>query len=672
MNSFFRRLIILQGDNEAIIKQLYYTTSSLLGDWLTIAYEPLLSPQYKNYFLPSHAKSLLGREFKHAVFDARLGFNLDAFAIVSGTLIAESLFILILPKEFYHWQDKDSLRWSELPTPLNVPNFIAHLDCVILKQKNQYPDDSYHLVIDKVYDDDYLFNIIVKNNWNTNNQLIFDDAEQQCLLTKLNELSTDIIFISAKRGRGKSSLAGLFARHHQCWITAPNKNAVMTLMRFAPKDTPFFAPDELIIKLPTLSDKPDWLIIDEAAMIPLPIIATLIDGFKHVLLTSTIDGYEGTGQGLLLKLLAKYQQHTNVELLSLVTPIRWLENDPLEFFTDSLILANSPTIQGIELLINNINVHKINQVELAQSEQLLSEFFGLLKTAHYRTTLTDLRRLLDAHNVLLYGAKSDSDQVVGVLIAIKEGKLEASLIEQILKGYRRPKGNLVAQSLVAHAGEPLAAKLSSIRINRIAINQVLRRRRIATTLLHYLIAQAKTSKCDFISVSFAYSAEMFQIWSHLGFKIVHVGTHKEASSGSYAVMAIYPISQHGTQLCYIIQAKLARNWYWLRRIIDIDLPIIVDNNQSLNDKDRHELFLFAATSYSYSASFAVLYRLANWIKKMQPVLMPQLPLLLSLVELDFCDKSIVNSYKLSGKNELLVLLRKEIFEFITIQESFNE
>jgi len=137
-------------------------------------------------------------------------------------------------------------------------------------------------------------------------------------------------------------------------------------------------------------------------------------------------------------------------------------------------------------------------------------------------------------------------------------------------------------------------------------------------------------------------------------------------------MAIYPISRQGTQLCYIMQAKLSRNWYWLRRIIDIDLPIIADNNQSLNDKDRHELFLFASTSYSYSASFAVLYRLTNWIKEIQPALMSQLPLLFSLVELHFCDKSVINSYQLSGKNELLVLLRKEIFEFITKKENFNE
>ncbi|WP_392562664.1 GNAT family N-acetyltransferase [Orbus sturtevantii] len=673
MNKLFRHLIILQGENTAISKQLDYAICNLPGDWLTIAYESLLTTKHKNCFLPSQAKLLLGREFKHAIFDGRFGFNLDALAIVSGTLIAESLFILILPKDFTHWQDQDSLRWSELPVPLSVPNFITHLNTVILQQKKYYPDQFNQLAINDSQLDDHLSRIIAKDHWHINNHLQFDNhIEQQSLLVKLTQLRSKIVFITAKRGRGKSSLAGMFAMHNHCWVTAPNRNAVMALMRFAPKDTPYFSPDELIIQLPTLPDKPDWLIIDEAAMIPLPVIATLIDGFEHILLTSTLDGYEGTGQGLLLKLLTKYQQHHQVELLSLVTPIRWLENDPLEFFTDNLILANSSIMKGVGQQIDKIAVQKINQSELVEDELLLAEFFGLLKTAHYRTSLVDLRRLLDANNITLYCARTFNSSIVGVLVAIKEGGLEKALIENILKGYRRPKGNLVAQSLVAHAGERLAAELHSMRINRIAVNQLLRKQGVAKALLSHLIGQAKLIECDFISVSFAYSPEMCKIWSNLGFNIVHVGTHKEASSGSYAVMAIYPISSDGLKLCYIMQAKLARNWYWLKNIIDIDLPIIVDDDQSLNDRDKDELFLFASTSYSYSASFSVLYRLANWVSVRQPWLMMQLPLLLDLVKQDFCDKLVISDYQLSGKSELLVLLRKEVFDFMTKQESVNE
>ncbi|WP_392563835.1 GNAT family N-acetyltransferase [Orbus wheelerorum] len=673
MNKFFRHLIILQADNAVITKQLDYAVTNISGDWLTVSYDPLFASRYQNHFLPNHAKSLLGQEFKHAIFDARLGFNLDAFAIVTGTLIAESVFILILPEEFSNWQDQDSLRWSERPTAIPVPNFIAHLNLVILKQKNQYPDDICQLVIDSTHTDDYLLKFIARNNWHHHSQLKFDDiAEQQSIFAQLKKLNSKIIFISAKRGRGKSALAGMFAKCNQCWITAPNKNAVMTLMHFAPKDVQFFAPDELIIQLPTLFDKPDWLIIDEAAMIPLPIIAKLIEGFKHVLLTSTVDGYEGTGQGLLLKLFTQYQHPNEVQFLSLVKPIRWLENDPLEYFTEQLILANTPTFTLTDDLDNNISVRMINQLELLQSGQLLTDFFGLLKSAHYRTTLIDLRRLLDARNILLYGALLANHHIIGVLIAIKEGGLAEPLIDQVLKGYRRPKGNLVAQSLVAHGSEPLAAKLHSIRINRIAVNQELRRQGIASELLNSLIDSAKLSGCDFISVSFAYSTEMYHIWASLGFTIVHIGTHKEASSGSYAVMAIYPISLDGAQLCDTMQTKLARNWYWLRNIIDVDLPIIVDDNQSISDKDKYELSLFAETLYAYSASFAVLYRLANWVKKKQPESMLLLPLLLNLVDQNFCDKSVIKHYQLSGKNELLVRLRREIFEFITIQENINE
>jgi len=43
----------------------------------------------------------------HAIFDATIGFNLDAFAMLTGTLVKGSLLILLLPKQLETWQDQD-------------------------------------------------------------------------------------------------------------------------------------------------------------------------------------------------------------------------------------------------------------------------------------------------------------------------------------------------------------------------------------------------------------------------------------------------------------------------------------------------------------------------------------------------------------------------------------
>ena len=43
--------------------------------------------------------------------------------------------------------------------------------------------------------------------------------------------------------------------------------------------------------------------IDEAAAIPLPVVKKLMSGDRLTLLSSTINGYEGTGRALSLKLI---------------------------------------------------------------------------------------------------------------------------------------------------------------------------------------------------------------------------------------------------------------------------------------------------------------------------------------------------------------------------------
>lgn len=672
MKDNFRHLIVIQGDENRIQQQLMAICQKIVGDWVIITVHPELANLSFNSLHPKEAKQLLGREFNHAIFDARQMFNLDAFAVLSGTLTAGSILLLLLPHHWYNWLDQDSLRWNDDVKPKTVPHFVSHLIHSISYHHQSYPSHC-HLLTDKQLQSPQGLIGIIKANQFKHNVLgeFANNTEQSDILHQLLSNADDIALLTAKRGRGKSALAGMFCHHRRCWVTAPNKNAVTTLLKFAPDETIFFAPDELILHLNYSTDRPDWLVIDEAAMIPLSLLYQLLNQSYRILLTSTIDGYEGTGQGLLLKLFKQISKTKLTHHYRLYNPIRWAHNDPLEIFTDQLIVADqykaSHTVTNDEVMIK-----PLPQAQLVSSSELLAQYFGLLKSAHYRTTLLDLRRILDANHLHLYVAML-AHNIIGALVVIEEGGLTDVLVEDIIRGFRRPRGNLVAQSLVAHAGERQAAVCKSLRINRIALAENHRQQGIGTQMIKHLIQDPQTNSYDYLSVSFAYASDVANFWLKLGFSIVHIGTHKEASSGSYAVMAMYPITDRAKQLQKRMCQRLARNWYWLKNRINQPIPIMINHAQQLTRDDKLELTLFATTLYAYSASFAVLSRLANQIKSHNNIKIRQsAPILLALYSSAFNEQSVGKQYSISGKRELIKLLRQEVQALLNFQELFND
>ncbi|PCR26348.1 hypothetical protein CQA86_32340, partial [Klebsiella pneumoniae] len=44
------------------------------------------------------------------------------------------------------------------------------------------------------------------------------------------------------------------------------------------------------------------------------------------------------------------------------------------------------------------------------------------------------------------------------------------------------------------------------------------------------------------------AAELWRFWQRCGFTLVRLGTHREASSGCYTAMALYPLTAAGRQL----------------------------------------------------------------------------------------------------------------------------
>lgn len=576
MTNSTRKLWVLNGSHPQLFNQVSAIIQQHPGDWLTVTTKTDLPVTISHPIHPNQTKSLLGKEFKHAIFDATEGFNLDAFAMLAGTLIKGSVLILLLPNDFTNWMDQDSLRWNESAKPIHVPNFVQHLQQTLSKFATEKPPEFTQ------QDDGQK-----------------DLTEQQLVLSQLLQSNNRLNILMAKRGRGKSALAGQFTHYHDCWVTAPNKSALTTFFQFAKSGTPFYAPDQLI----EMDDHrfPEWLIIDEAAMIPLPMLEQLLklSPSTKILLITTVEGYEGTGQGFLLKLLDRQI----CQRFYLNSPIRWQDNDQLEQLCDNLLL------NGVIKPATNeqATVYSLNE---RTDIDTLKSIYNLLKTAHYQTTLVDLRRLFDAQNLAVWQAKK-GDQLIAGAITIDEGNLTDDLIDAVWKGTRRPKGNLVAQSLVAHAGDKLAAKLKSVRINRIAVIEPYRRQHIALKLVEHIYQQAMKNHNDFVSVSFAYSAVNYQFWHNCGFTLVHIASHKQANSGSYSMMAIKPITQQGHELSQRLAENLRRNSYWLNAIIDLPFSqlITIDDQQALTHQDHQDLHGFCYYHRPFEATYPALCRL---------------------------------------------------------------
>lgn len=207
-----------------------------------------------------------------------------------------------------------------------------------------------------------------------------------------------------------------------------------------------------------------------------------------------------------------------------------------------------------------------------------------------------------------FGLAQVEDEVVGALWLVEEGGLSPELAHEVWAGRRRPRGNLVAQSLAAHGGQWWAATLRSRRITRIAVLPALRQQGIARRLIEQQRQQAQG--LDYLSVSFGYTEPLWRFWQSCGFELARIGSKIEASSGCYSVMAILPLSEQGEALRHAAHKHLARDWRWLQPRIDLQLEITGDDGDTrLGEDDWRELAGFAFAHRPLEASLGALQRL---------------------------------------------------------------
>ena len=506
---------------------------------------------------PNHE---LGREADGVIFDLYAGLSVDTLAAVTGLVRAGGV-LLILAPALSQWGQFDDPEYTRITVePYGVAGvkhrFLSRL-ARLLEQDSRVARLNEQGVsriprLQQVHEAD-----------STPDELGCIHADQRLVVDAVLRVAGGHrhrpLVVQADRGRGKSAALGIAAgqlllQGKSVLVTAPRPESAATLMQFAHRQVglhpdgalDFIAPDLLVQTLPPA----DLLLVDEAAALSPAILETLLGHYARIVFASTVQGYEGTGQGFARRFFRQLDQKTpGWSQLTLTNPVRWGQGDPLEACINDLLLLNACDPPAVAL---PVKVDQLQWLELtgglAEEETLLRNVHGLLVSAHYRTRPSDLRALLDGPNIRLF-ALQRGNEVVAVVMVAEEGCLPAQLSDAILSGRRRPHGHVLAQSLAVHLNVAPVLMRPVWRVVRIAVHDDCRRQGLGQRCLQELERHARQESISLMGSVFAASNDVLMFWLRCGYTPVRLGVSRESTSGDYPVMVVRPLTEEGEVFC---------------------------------------------------------------------------------------------------------------------------
>ena len=359
------------------------------------------------------------------------------------------------------------------------------------------------------------------------------------------------VTLTAGRGRGKSAALGVAIAaaiahgYSNIFITSPSPENLKTLFEFVFKGFDALGYLDHVDYSIIQSSNPDFnkavvrvnvhrqhrqtiqyiqpqdahvlgqaelVVIDEAAAIPLPLVRKLIGPYL-VFMASTINGYEGTGRSLSLKLIQQLREQASgamkphgedtvladrsgksTEVIStggrslreitLSEPIRYAKGDGVEKWLNNLLCLDAtlprsklratgcPATNECELLIVNrdtlFSYHPL-------SERFLQQMMALYVASHYKNSPNDLQLMSDApaHQLYVLVPPIKDDRLPEPLCVIQvalEGQISRESVLNSLSRGQRAAGDLIPWLVSQQFQDEDFAGLSGARVVRIATN----------------------------------------------------------------------------------------------------------------------------------------------------------------------------------------------------------
>ncbi|PHS22996.1 MAG: tRNA cytosine(34) acetyltransferase TmcA [Methylophaga sp.] len=671
-----RQCVILEGD-----AQWCLTSSLSLLAGFENSNTILLSSEADNNFLTISQKQALhylGKEFDAVIFDALEEFNSDSLGAIIGTIRQGGVLIIWL-------KDQQDSLWLQRFKRIAKEFEQQHANFNIIQQRQALPQLSLPEV------------------QQPSNEIYFTEDQQQAveaIKRVVHGHRRRPLVLSADRGRGKSASLGIAAAQllaegkQNILVTAPSLSIAETVFEHAARLLPdancsagllsfnkaelrFIAPDALIE-----SDlKADLVLVDEAAAIPASMLERLLQKYSRLVFATTLHGYEGTGRGFAVRFQKILDKKTaDWHSYRMATPIRWADDDMLEAFSfQSLLLNAVPVADDLiaDAEIEQCQIALLDKKQLMDDEQSLSELFGLMVLAHYRTRPSDLQMLLDRDDITLIVVRYRGHIIASAWL-VNEGELDVELSQAVYEGKRRLKGHLLPQSLLAHAGIMSAGSLRYQRVVRVAVHPAVQLRNIGQELLSYCVKQATENGFDIIGTSFAMTDNLISFWDKSAFEFVRLGIHRDEVSGSHSVMMLRALSDEGKAIVEAAKQRFQQHWpHLLQRQFDqlaadqvLQLSQLLGApNTELKDSDKQEIIAFAYGQRGYEFSQVTMWK---WLS--QQVTNPKF-LILSHQQQSLCVQSLLQNRPWAdiaknmgyvGKTQAVTALREAIATLIKL------
>ncbi|XP_074650514.1 RNA cytidine acetyltransferase-like [Tubulanus polymorphus] len=356
------------------------------------------------------------------------------------------------------------------------------------------------------------------------------------------------VVMTAARGRGKSAALGLAMStavafgYSNIFVTAPSPENLKTLFEFVFKGFDALEYQEHLDYELVQSTNPEFnkaivrvnifrehrqtiqyirpsdahklgqaelVCIDEAAAIPLPLVKNLLGPYL-VFMSSTINGYEGTGRSLSLKLIQQLRQSSatfggnekqvkaltaaaekssdklgagrSLHEITLNESIRYASEDPVEKWLYNVLCLDASNITWINSgcpVPASCDLYYVNRDTLFSyhkaSEAFLQRIMALYVSSHYKNTPNDLQLLSDApaHHIFCLLGPVDPNQtslpeVLCVLQVCLEGEINKQTVMNSLARGQRASGDLIPWTISQQFQDHDFPTLSGARIVRIA------------------------------------------------------------------------------------------------------------------------------------------------------------------------------------------------------------
>ncbi|KAK5134392.1 killer toxin resistant protein [Meristemomyces frigidus] len=390
-------------------------------------------------------------------------------------------------------------------------------------------------------------------------QLAKTTDQAKALLTFVDAIKektlASTVTLTAARGRGKSAALGVAIAaaiahgYSNIFITSPSPENLKTLFEFVFKGFDALGYLDHVDYTIIQSTNPDFnkaivrvnvhrnhrqtiqyiqpqdaytlgqaelLVIDEAAAIPLPLVRKLMGPYL-VFMASTINGYEGTGRSLSLKLIQQLREQSrggaklngdhqvanrsdgdktkdgayssvssrSLREITLSEPIRYAQGDGVERWLNRLLcldatLPRSSNIHGTPhpsqcqlLQVNRDTLFSFHPV----SEKFLQNMMALYVASHYKNSPNDLQLMSDApaHQlfVLVPPVQEDANRLPEILCVLQvalEGQISKESVLNSLSRGQRAGGDLIPWVVSQQFQDSEFAALSGARVVRIATN----------------------------------------------------------------------------------------------------------------------------------------------------------------------------------------------------------